>query len=210
MYRSLQRELESIVNDSGIVNNSDSESDSESEGDSGGDGLDIAVSFFLSRPCVWINDLVGTMDWYLRSFGALMSGQHRWRALELLFATCYGLGAACYERGAAVGSPDIPRTIGGVLAMTLLDINAPEIVPRLLATSRHVSYQLDPAGRQDPLEPAVHFLLDMLESSVSAQQAARTVTKIFSKAEDDVRHDVVSVVLSDRGKQLSSILHQPR
>ena len=155
------------------------------------DGPDAAIQHFLRRPLAWSLDLPNTMKWYLALFSKLIAGPHQEFAPGLLYAACYGVGAAA-------DTPARQGAIGSLLAAALVHIDDPESAPTLLAAARYAAGELEPAARLDPLEDAVRHLLDAWEDRFGTGPAARVVTSLFSCVDPADRHTVMTTVLGDR------------
>ncbi len=152
---------------------------------------DIAIEHFLSRPLAWREDLTGTMTWYLRRFSALINGPHRMRALGLMYAASYGSGAA-FDASVRQSS------LGAHLALTLLNVRDPGIVPALLAATRYAGRELDPGTDVDPLQETVRLLLEVWEPEFGAGPAAQIVRWMFSEVEPNDGQLVRSIIFGSR------------
>ena len=155
------------------------------------DGPDAAIQHFLRRPLAWSRDLPNTMKSYLTLFGKLIAGPHQEFAPGLLYAACYGVGAAA-------DTPARQGAIGSLLAAALVHIDDPESTPTLLAAARYAAGELEPAARLDPLEDAVRHLLDAWEDRFGTGPAAQVVTSLFTCVDPADRHTVMTTVLGDR------------
>ena len=155
------------------------------------DGPDVAIQNFLRRPLTWSRDLPNTMRWYLTLFKKLMDGPHQEFVPGLLYAACYGLGAAA-DTSARQGA------IGSLLATALAHVDDPESTPTLLAAARYAAGELEPAARLDPLEDAVRYLLTGWEDGFGTGPAAQVVTLLFSCVDPADRHTVMTTVLGGR------------
>lgn len=141
-----------------------------------------------SYPLTWSRDLPNTMAWYLTLFKKLMDGSHQEFAPGLLYAACYGLGAAA-DTSARRGA------IGTLLAAALTLVENPESTPKLLAVARYAAGELDPAARLDPLKDAVRHLLNGWEDGFGSGPAAQLVMLLFFCVDPADRHTVTTTVL---------------
>ncbi len=155
------------------------------------DGPDAAIERFLRRPLTWHTNRSETLRWFLRHFRKSIGGPHRMRTPGLLYAASYGSGAAIDQsvRQAA---------LGGHLALALLNVRDPGIVPYLLAATRYAGNELDPGADVDPLRDAVRHLLSGWEVDFGAAPAAKVLVWMFSQLEPDDRQTVMSIVFGSR------------
>ncbi|MCZ0939744.1 MAG: DUF4062 domain-containing protein [Caldilineaceae bacterium] len=152
---------------------------------------EVAVNFYLSRPLVWGETLTDTFEWYLERVRMMRQGPQQSRTSGLLYAACYGRGAAVPE------AAQIPA-IGGLLAATVLTVNDPATTPQLVIASRYAAKHLKPRSDEDPLPGAVRQMLTILENQTGSGQVAQTIMRLFEEASPADRRTVTSIVVGDR------------
>ena len=153
------------------------------------DGSDEALAILLQRPHVWAQDGNNTQHWYLLRIEALIRESSIDTARALLYSACFGRGLITEEQQRA-------KALGEILGLTILNADDSEIVPHLVDAARQASNVIALGDGPDPLNAAVRYLADAVDSHSDAGTPTRDVADWFAHASVDDR-EIVTEILAD-------------